>query len=416
MVEPVNISDQRQEISVEDLELSLQHEVGLASRLPNVDDKVRHLEGVAEHTELTLSGHSVHPTIRHLKTEIADNLFDLRNTARQLTRIEEQLGQHASEPVDLTLQQTLDVVQNLRGISDAIPNDSRLADISTSVCEGLETFVTSVLPSVESEEDDGSSDGPSPSDLTLALEVIEAIRMCPGGDRTAIYKSLRQQFIDAACYSAWKRVNRLSDMRLDLATKKEYLHGALTIWQLLPDLSENAGSPRLSKLPDEMHRAVQSVLLRHVIGTADAGGLDNLVGTALLTKELSDEYLEMIPAISMSDAQSTLGLQAAESLIRRIRVELSTVGSQSELDLCLNVVSILRTVPVLSEDQRLVDLARPISRARLRLRIVDGLKTLRKTSLPALVGLFGLCGVIAAYIGLTVLLQRLYEINLPLAP
>ena len=80
------------------------------------------------------------------------------------------------------------------------------------------------------------------------------------------------------------------------------------------------------------------------------------------------------------------------------------------------MVSILRTVPVLSEDQRLVDLARPISRARLRLRLVAGLKTLRKTSLPALVGLFGLCWVIAAYIGLTVLLQRLYEINLPLAP
>ncbi|HIO63272.1 MAG TPA: hypothetical protein EYN37_03420 [Dehalococcoidia bacterium] len=205
-------------------------------------------------------------------------------------------------------------------------------------------------------------------------------------------------------------------MRLDLATKKEYLHGALTIWQLLPDLSENAGSPRLSKLPDEMHRAVQSVLLRHVIGAGDAEGLDNLVGAALLTKELSDEYLEMIPAISMPDAQSMLGLQAAESLVRRIRGELSTVGSQSELDLCLSVVSILRTVPVLSEDQRLVDLARPISRARWRVRLVGGLKTLRKTSLPALVGLLGLSGVIAAYIGLTVLIQRLYEINLPLAP
>ena len=47
MVEPINIGDQRQEISVEDLELSLRHEVGLASRLPNIDDKVRHLEGIA---------------------------------------------------------------------------------------------------------------------------------------------------------------------------------------------------------------------------------------------------------------------------------------------------------------------------------------------------------------------------------
>ena len=121
----------------------------------------------------------------------------------------------------------------------------------------------------------------------------------------------------------------------------------------------------------------------------------------------------------MPDAQSMLGLQAAESLVRRIRGELSTVGSQSELDLCLSVVSILRTVPVLSDDQRLVDLARPISRARWRVRLVGGLKTLRKISLPALFGLFGLlglCGVIAGYIGLTVLIQRLYEINLPLAP
>ncbi|MDP6420999.1 MAG: hypothetical protein QF672_06680 [SAR202 cluster bacterium] len=416
MVEPIDIANQRPESPVEELDSDLRHEIDLVDRLLNIDEKIRHMEEVAAHLESTSARFSSHPTMRRLKTEVNDRLFDLRNTEQQLTRIEEQLGQHAAEPVDLTLQQTLNVVQSLRGVAETIPDDERIADVSTSVCEGLESFVTSVLPSVESEDDDGSSDGPSPADLTMALEVIEAILACPGGDRTAIYRSLRQQFLDSACYSAWKRVNRLPDMRLDLATKKEYLHGALTIWQLLPDLSENAGSPRLSRLPDEMHRAVQQVLLRHVVGTVETGDLDSLVDTALLTKELSDEYLEMIPAISLPDAQSALGIQAAEAIIRRIRVELSALGSQRELELCLSVVSILRTVSVLEDDERIAELARPISRAKWRLRFLDGLRTIRRASLPTFVGLMGIGALTAGYIGLAVLIQRLYEINLPLAP
>ncbi len=416
MVEPVEIGNQHPESSVGEMDSDLRHEIDLVDRLLNIDEKLRHMEGVADHPGLTSARISSHPSVRRLKTEINDRIFDLRNIEQQLTRIEDQLGQHAAEPVDLTLQQTLNVVQNLRTVAVAIPDDERVADVSTSVCEGLESFVISVLPSVESEDDDGSEDGPSPADLTMALEVIEAIRTCPGGDRTAIYRSLRQQFLDSACYSAWKRVNRLSDMRLDLATKKEYLHGALTIWQLLPDLSENAGSPRLSRLPEEMHRTVQQVLLRHVIGSVDTGDLDSLVDTALLTKELADEYLEMIPAISLPDAQTTLGVQAAEAIVRRIRVELSTVRTHRDLELCLSAVSILKTVAVLEEDERIANLAHPISRAKWQLRFLGALATLRRASFPTFIGLVGVGSLIAGYIGLAVLIQRLYEINLPLAP
>ena len=148
----------------------------------------------------------------------------------------------------------------------------------------------------------------------------------------------------------------------------------------------------------------------------DTGDLDSLVDTALLTKELADEYLEMIPAISLPDAQTTLGVQAAEAIVRRIRVELSTVRTHRDLELCLSAVSILKTVAVLEEDERIANLARPMSRAKWRLRFLGALATLRRASFPTFIGLVGVGSLIAGYIGLAVLIQRLYEINLPLAP
>ena len=119
--------------------------------------------------------------------------------------------------------------------------------------------------------------------MELALSVIETILVCPGAARQSMYKPLRRQFIDVACQAAWKRVDRLPDMGLDRATRKEYLHEALSIWTLTPDLAENAGSPRLSQLPSEIQEFIQRLLLKQVIANGADNDLPRLQDEALLT-------------------------------------------------------------------------------------------------------------------------------------
>ncbi|HAL49109.1 MAG TPA: hypothetical protein DCP37_15275, partial [Dehalococcoidia bacterium] len=85
MVEPIDIANQRPESSVEELDSDLRHEIDLVDRLLNIDEKIRHMEEVAAHLESTSARFSSHPTMRRLKTEVNDRLFDLRNTEQQLT-------------------------------------------------------------------------------------------------------------------------------------------------------------------------------------------------------------------------------------------------------------------------------------------------------------------------------------------
>jgi hypothetical protein len=250
----------------------------------------------------------------------------------------------------------------------------------------------------------------------MALEVINTIQTCPGADRKASVKNLHQQFIDAACRSAWSRVNKLFDTGLDRPSRKEYLHEALSIWTLLPDLSENAGSPRLSQLPDDIRRTIQQVLLREVIGTSAWGDRRGLLDAALLANELAEDYLTMIPAISVSDAQARLGLEASDTLIRRLKSEIASSASWEDLELCLSVVSVLRTFPGMEEDQRLDKLSRLIRTTTWRLRVVGAVDVVRRNTLPAFAGLIVLTALAGAYIGVAILIERLYDYGLPLAP
>ena len=250
----------------------------------------------------------------------------------------------------------------------------------------------------------------------MALEVINTIQTCPDADRMSTVRNLRQQFIYAACRSAWSRVNRLFDTGLDRPTRKEYLHEALSIWTLLPDLSENAGSPRLSQLPDDMRRTIQQVLLREVIGTSAGGDRQGLLDAALLANELAEDYLTMIPAISVSDAQARLGLEVSDTLIRRLKSEIARSASWADLELCLSVISVLRTFPGLEEDERLDKLSRLIRTTTWRLRLVGVVDLFRRNALPAFAVVVGLMAVAAAYIGVATLIQELYNFSLPLAP
>ena len=414
MVEPADIVRERKTAADEAVS-ALRHEYQLVEKLGNVDDKVRRLEGLVETDDPNLRIHSGQPEMSGLVQEMRDRLFDLRDLQELLGRIEDRLGQAATDPVDLTLQQTLDIVGQLRQAAESIPNDERMSTIGTNVCEGLESFVTSVLSSPPADEAGGYI-GPGPADLTMTLEVIETVRSCPGGDRTAIYSALRQQFLDAACHSTWSRVNRLFDRELDRAGKKQYLHEALTIWTLLPDLSENAGSPRLSQLPAEMRSTIEQVLLRQVIGPVEAGGTDGLLEAALLTKELADDYLSMVPAIPLEEEQTALGLQAGDSLIRRVRSQISAARSWDELETCQSAMSVIRTIKGLEADERLDRLSWPLARARLRLRLSGLAHGLRRLALPALAVAMVSASVAAGYVGLAYLLERLYDTSLPLAP
>jgi hypothetical protein len=250
----------------------------------------------------------------------------------------------------------------------------------------------------------------------LALEVIGAIQVCPGSDRTSTYKILLQQFIDAACHSAWSRLDRLFDTRLDRAVRKEYLHEALTIWTLLPDLTENAGSPRLSQLPEEIQRTIEQVLMREVVGSVDTGDAQALLDASLLASELGEDYIAMIPAISVPDAQMALGLKSRDTLIRRTKRALSEVKSWRDLETCLSVISVLKTIPGFADDKRVYKLWRQVKLTSLRLRWSGMLGMLRRLSIPVVLAATAIMGLTASYIGLAVLIQRLYEYNIPFAP
>ena len=416
MEEPIKMVGQ-QEPDLAELNSTLANELALTERLPNLSDRVQHLEDALDAAGTARTRYPDDTALETVHGGIRDLLFDLRTTERQVQSIEERLGQGETEPVDLTLQQTLDVVQQLRRVSSEIPNDERLATVATNVCEGLESFVTAVLSESQPGVDgDGGAIGASPGDLTMALEVISAIQACPGPDRTSTYKTLRQRFIDAACHSAWSRLDRLFDTRLDRADRRTFLHEALTIWALLPDLSENAGSPRLSQLPEDIKSTIEQVLLREVVGTATDGDASALLAASLLARELIEDYVAMVPAVQVSETQTALGATARESLIRRTTRELANAKTWHELETCLSVVSVLRTVPGISDDDRLRKLSRRIRLSSLRLRWNDALRLIGRLLVPAIVTLAALIGLGAGYVGLAEVIQRLYEYNLPLAP
>jgi hypothetical protein len=396
-------------------ELAIQ--AGLAERLPNIAGKIAHLEALRTDVTSARAEHPDEDTLHQVDADVAQILFDLRNAEVQIESIEERLGQGQSEPVDMTLQQTLDVVQQLRRLSENAPNDDRLAMVSTNIAEGLESFVTSVLSEAQpSEAGRPAGPGPNPSDLTMVLEVIGTIQIAPGPDRTSTYKTLRQQFIDAACKSAWARLDLVRDPLLDRSTKKEYLHEALTIWGLLPDLSENSGSPRLSRLPQEALETVEQLMLREVIGSAQVGDPRALLDAALLARGLVEDYIPMVPAIPVEDAQAALGQKARDSLVRRVRAEILRSSSWQELETCLAVVAAIQTISGADSDVRIGKLSRQVRLASLRLRFMGVTRALKRAAIPIFATLAAIIGLSAGYIGLAVLIQRLYEYNLPLAP
>ena len=415
MEKPIKLADTEQR-DLEHVVSAMNIQLQQADRLPNLADKIEQLERILTCNSSARDRLAEHSRLSQVEREIQDRLFDLRNVEKLMTRIEERLGQGSSEPVDLTLQQTFDVVQQLRHLSQTAPNDERLAMVATNVCEGLESFVTAILADPQSGENaHGGSVGAGPSDLTLALEVIDTLRTCPGGDRTPTYKTLRQQFIGAACRSTWNRVDSLFDVGLDRATRKGYLHEALTIWTLIPELAENAGSPRLSHLPEDIKRTIQQALMREVIGSVSVGDRQGLLDGALLIKELGEDYLTMVPAISVSEAQEDLGLQVTDSLIRRVRTELATVDSRQDMELCMSAISVFRTIPGLQHAEGLQKLSWRITISSWRLqwkRLTQFFaRTWLRTALAVVVILAGIGG----YIGIATLVKRLYDMSWPLA-
>ncbi len=401
----------------ESLGRDLAAQAGLTDRLPNIAGKIAHLEALRTDVITARAEHLYKETLRQVDADVAQLLFDLRNAEVQIESIEERLGQGQSEPVDMTLQQTLDIVQQLRRLSENAPNDDRLAMVSTNIVEGLESFVTSVLSEAQpSEAGRPTGPGPNPSDLTMVLEVIGTIQIAPGPDRTSTYKTLRQQFIDAACKSAWARLDLVRDPLLDRSTKKEYLHEALTIWGLLPDLSENSGSPRLSRLPQEALETVEQLMLREVIGTAQVGDLRALLDAALLARGLVEDYIPMVPAIPVEDAQVAMGQKARDSLVRRVRAEILRSGSWQELETCLAVIAAIQAIPGADSDVRIGKLSRQVRLASIRLRFMGVSRALKRAAILIFATLAAIIGLSAGYIGLAVLIQRLYEYNLPLAP
>ena len=401
----------------ESLGRDLAAQARLTDRLPNIAGKIAHLEALRTDVTTARAEHPDEETLRQVDADAAQLLFDLRNAEVQIEGIEEHLGQGQSEPVDMTLQQTLDVVQRLRRLSENAPNDDQLAMVSTNIAEGLESFVTSVLSEAQpSEAGRPTGPGPNPSDLTMVLEVIRTIQIAPGPDRTSTYKTLRQQFIDAACKSAWARLDLVRDPLLDRATKKEYLHEALTIWGMLPDLSENSGSPRLSRLPQEALETVKQLMLREVIGTAQVGDPRALLDAALLARGLVEDYIPMVPAIPIEDAQVAMGQKARDSLVRRVRAEILRSGSWQELETCLAVIAAIQTIPGADGDIRIGKLSRQVRLASIRLRFMGVSRALKRAAITIFAVLTAIIGLSAGYIGLAVLIQRLYEYNLPLAP
>ena len=252
----------QQTFSLKERISTLKHQLELSETLANLDARMQNIDGILSEIGSTISDIGGEPELIQLEQEVNDRLFDLRSVEDQMERIEERLGSDSAEPVDMTLQQTLDVLHQLQQIAETVPGDERLASMGTNVSEGLESFVTSILTGAVTvgEDNQPAPDSPNPGDLTMALEVIVAIQTCPGRDRTSMYNSLRQEFVDAACYAAWKRLDRVADGSLPKALRKQYLHEALSIWMIFPDLSENSGSPRLSQLPNDMYQALQAAI------------------------------------------------------------------------------------------------------------------------------------------------------------
>ena len=412
MVEPIKIRNGKH--AVDQLVLELRHGIELADRLANVDDRVAYLKGLIDTDEQLWAELPDDADLDSVAQDINDRIFQLTDVQAAISRIEERLGQEASDPVDLTLQQTLDVVEHLRQISDAAPNDDRIASLATNVCEGLESFVTMVLAGSEA-EGQLTADSPSLADMELALSVIETIAVCPGAARQSMYRPLRRQFIDIACQAAWKRVDRLSDMGLDRATRKEYLHEALTIWTLTPDLAENAGSPRLSQLPSEIQGFIQRLLLKEVIANGADNDLPRLQDQALLTKEFVDDYLSMVPAISLPEAHQDVGLHVVGTLVRRLETAIRRVASFEELEFCSGIITTLRTLEGVDET-KLERASRSLARARWRVRAWLTVLFFRRASLPAVLVLVIAAAGLGTYVGIAALIENLYEFTLPLAP
>ena len=412
MVEPIKILNGKG--AVNQLVSELRHGLELAESLDNVDDRVASLKGLIDTEQQRLAELPDDPDLASVAQDIKDRVFQLIDVEASISRIEERLGQGASDAVDLTLQQTLDVVERLRQISQAAPNDERISSLATNVCEGLESFVTTLLAGSEA-EDNTTADSPSLADMELALSVIETILVCPGAARQSMYRPLRRQFIDVACQAAWKRVDRLSDMGLDRATRKEYLHEALTIWTLTPDLAENAGSPRLSQLPSEIQGVIQRLLLKQVISNGADNDLPGLQDKVLLTKEFVDDYLSMVPAISLPDAHEAVGLHVVGTLVRRLESAIREVASSEDLELCFGIITTLRTLEGVDET-RLERVSRSLARARWRVRAWRTVLFLRRASLASALVLVAAVAALGAYIGIAALIEYLYEFTLPLAP
>jgi hypothetical protein len=412
-METLELSEQRQDR--ERNAAQLRHKFELAGRLTNVEDRIAHLRGMLETDMAALADSPRDQEVDALKREVNENLFDLEGFESALTRIEERLGQDEAEPVNLTLQQTLDVVDQLRGVSQIAPNDERIAVVATNVCEGLESFVTSVLD-VGQPGDESRGTGPSPADLELALEVIETIGTCPGSDRRAINKSLRRQFVDGACNSVWMRVNRLFDMSLQRADRKQMLHEALTIWTMTPELGESAGSPRLSQLPTEILRTIERVLLQEIIGGVPVGHPEKLLDASMLAREFSDDYVTMIPAIQVAEAQSALRTRLAHTLARKLAHEISHAGSWHELEICMGVRNVVTSISDEGEEAKLSALSRRVMWTTWRLRVKDVFAFFKSAVRPAGFVVGGLAVAMGAYLGIAALVSRLYDVGVPLAP
>jgi hypothetical protein len=183
----------------------------------------------------------------------------------------------------------------------------------------------------------------------------------------------------------------------------------------MPELGENAGSPRLSHLPEDIKRTIQQALLRNVIGSVQMGDRQGLLDSTLFIKELGEDYLTMVPAISVSEAQEDLGLQTKDSLIRRVRTELSTVDSRQDMELCMSTISVLRTIPGLEHAEGLQKISWLIAISSWRLRWKGLIRFFGRTWLRITLAVVATLAGIGGYIGIATLVQRLYDVNWPWA-
>jgi len=150
MVGPIKIPNSKG--AIDQLASELRHGIELADSLANVGDRVAYLKGLIDTEQQRLAVLTDDPDLASVAQDIKDRVFQLTDIEASISRIEERLGLDTSDAVDLTLQQTLDVVEHLRQISQAAPNDERISSLATNVCEGLESFVTTLLAGSEAED------------------------------------------------------------------------------------------------------------------------------------------------------------------------------------------------------------------------------------------------------------------------